>query len=72
MVDEKDLQMLDDLLHPIIGIATDMQTAVDAPTASSSAIYSLDGRLVARDRSALSSLPNGIYIYQGRKIVVKN
>ena len=72
VVDENDLIALDNLLSSIYAIATDIQTAVDASTASSSAIYSLDGRLVASDRSALSSLPNGVYICQGRKIVVKN
>ena len=72
VVDENDLIALDNLLSSIYAIATDIQTAVDASTASSSAIYSLDGRLVASDRSALSSLPNGVYICQGRKIVVKH
>lgn len=72
VVDENDSQALDDLLNPIIGIATGVQTAVDVSTASSSTIYTLDGRLVAHDLSALSSLPNGIYVNNGRKIVVKN
>lgn len=32
-------------------------------------VYSLDGRLISKDGSCLESLPNGIYIVNGRKVV---
>ena len=32
-------------------------------------IYTLDGRLVSRDATALPSLPKGIYIINGKKVV---
>ena len=70
-VDEDDLTALQDILDGHEGVITGVQ-AVDAQRtpASSSAVYSLDGRLVAQDDSALDALPKGVYIYRGRKIVL--
>ena len=71
-VDDDDLTALQDILDGHEGVITGVQ-AVDAQRtpASSSAVYSLDGRMVAQDGSALGALPDGVYIHRGRKIVVK-
>ena len=71
-VDDDDLTALQDILDGHEGVITGVQ-AVDAQRtpASSSAVYSLDGRMVAQDDSALDALPKGVYIYRGRKIAVK-
>lgn len=71
VVNEDDLPVLEELVFAIFSTITGIET-VDEDTEDASAVYTLDGRLVARDKSALSSLPNGIYIHQGRKIVVRN
>lgn len=34
-------------------------------------VYSIDGRLVSRSASSLSSLPKGLYIVNGKKVAVK-
>ena len=70
-VDDDDLTALQDILDGHEGIITGVQ-AVDAQRTpvSSSSVYSLDGRMVAQDDSALDALPKGVYIYRGRKIVL--
>lgn len=41
----------------------------DMPGSRQSGVYSLDGRLMGKDASALEWLPKGIYIVNGRKLV---
>ena len=71
VVNEDDITVLTELCDSVYG---DIPTAVQIAesTTRTSAVYSLDGRLVASDKSMLSTLPDGIYICQGRKIVVRN
>ena len=56
-----------DIKCKTIGIST---TQTMKPAVSSN-IYSLDGRIVRRNASSLDGLSKGIYVYQGKKVVVK-
>ena len=42
--------------------------AVDSRTVD---VYSLNGTLVKKDATSLKSLPHGIYIVNGKKVVIK-
>ena len=44
---------------------------VDAGSGASSAVYTLDGRLVAPHSDRLQSLPSGLYIADQRKVIVR-
>lgn len=48
------------------------ETKTPAFKARNNTVYSLDGRIVASDASQISSLPRGIYIVAGKKVVIGN
>ena len=56
-----------DGLDDEIGVTTDIQN-VDVMSVTDNKIYTLDGRSV---ESPMESLPKGIYIHNGKKVVVK-
>ena len=62
---EKELQAFD-LANGI----NDIATAKETPTRRQQGVFSLDGRKIADDASALPELPWGIYIVEGRKVVI--
>ena len=57
--------------YDIKGKTTGISTPQTIKPAVSSNIYSLDGRIVRRNASSLDGLSKGIYVYQGKKVVVK-
>ena len=71
-VNTNDVAALQDLLHADEGIITGVKARNMFTANDSQKVYSLDGRVVANSSDALSSLPDGIYICRGRKIVVRS
>ena len=66
-----DLPFVNGAYHDITGQTTGISTPQTIKPAVSSNIYSLDGRIVRRNASSLDGLSKGIYVYQGKKVVVK-
>lgn len=66
-----DLTFVNGAYYDIKGKTTGISTPQTIKPAVSSNIYSLDGRIVRRNASSLDGLSKGIYVYQGKKIVVK-
>ncbi len=44
---------------------------ISADDSASADIYALDGTLVRKNASSMEGLPHGIYLYKGRKVVVR-
>lgn len=66
-----DFTFVNGAYYDIKGKTTGISTPQTVKPAVSSNIYSLDGRIVRRNASSLDGLSNGIYVYQGKKVVVK-
>lgn len=66
-----DLTFVNGAYYNIKGKTTGISTPQTIKPAVSSNIYSLDGRIVRRNASSLEGLSKGIYVYQGKKVVVK-
>ncbi len=66
-----DLTFVNGAYYDIKGKTTGVSTPQAVKPAVSSNIYSLDGRIVRRNASSLDGLSKGIYVYQGKKVVVK-
>lgn len=66
-----DLTFVNGAYYNLKGKTTGISTPQTVKLAVSSNIYSLDGRIVRRNASSLDGLSKGIYVYQGKKIVVK-
>lgn len=66
-----DFTFVDGAYYDIKGKTTGISTPQTIKPAVSSNIYSLDGRIVRRNASSLDGLSKGIYVYQGKKVVVK-
>lgn len=66
-----DLIFVNGAYYDIKGKTTGISTPQTIKPAVSSNIYSLDGRIVRRNASSLDGLSKGIYVYQGKKVVVK-
>lgn len=66
-----DFTFVNGAYYDIKGKTTGISTPQTVKPAVSSNIYSLDGRIVRRNASSLEGLSKGIYIYQGKKVVVK-
>lgn len=66
-----DFTFVNGAYYDIKGKTTGISTPQTIKPAVSSNIYSLDGRIVRRNASSLDGLSNGIYVYQGKKVVVK-
>lgn len=66
-----DLTFVNGAYYDIKGKTTGISTPQTIKPAVSSNIYSLDGRIVRRNASSLDGLSKGIYVYQGKKVVVK-
>ena len=66
-----DLTFVNGAYYDIKGKTTGISTPQTLQPAVSSNIYSLDGRIVRRNASSLDGLSKGIYVYQGKKVVVK-
>lgn len=66
-----DLTFVNGAYYDIKGKTTGISTPQTVMPAVSSNIYSLDGRIVRRNASSLEGLSKGIYVYQGKKVVVK-
>ena len=66
-----DLTFVNGAYYDIKGKTTSISTPQTVKPAVSSNIYSLDGRIVRRNASSLEGLSKGIYVYQGKKVVVK-
>ena len=66
-----DLTFVNGAYYDIKGKTTGISTPQTVKPAVSSNIYSLDGRIVRRNASSLDGLSKGIYVYQGKKVVVK-
>lgn len=66
-----DLTFVNGAYYDIKGKTTGISTPQTIEPAVSSNIYSLDGRIVRRNASSLDGLSKGIYVYQGKKVVVK-
>lgn len=66
-----DLTFVNGAYYDIKGKTTGIITPQTIKPAVSSNIYSLDGRIVRRNASSLDGLSKGIYVYQGKKVVVK-
>lgn len=66
-----DLTFVNGAYYDIKGKTTGICTPQTIKPAVSSNIYSLDGRIVRRNASSLDGLSKGIYVYQGKKVVVK-
>ena len=56
--------------YNINGKTTGIQAATATKPAISGNIYSIDGRLVRRNASSTAGLSKGVYVYNGKKIVV--
>lgn len=66
-----DFTFVNGAYYDIKGKTTGISTPQTIKSAVSSNIYSLDGRIVRRNASSLDGLSKGIYVYQGKKVVVK-
>lgn len=66
-----DLTFVNGAYYDIKGKTTGISTPQTIKPAVSSNIYSRDGRIVRRNASSLDGLSKGIYVYQGKKVVVK-
>lgn len=66
-----DLTFVNGAYYNLKGKTTGISTPQTVKPAVSSNIYSLDGRIVRRNASSLEGLSKGIYVYQGKKVVVK-
>lgn len=66
-----DFTFVNGAYYDIKGKTTGISTPQTIKPAVSSNIYSLDGRIVCRNASSLDGLSKGIYVYQGKKVVVK-
>lgn len=66
-----DFTFVNGAYYDIKGKTTGICTPQTIKPAVSSNIYSLDGRIVRRNASSLDGLSKGIYVYQGKKVVVK-
>lgn len=66
-----DFTFVNGAYYDIKGKTTGISTPQTIKPAVSSNIYSLDGRIVRRNASSLEGLSKGIYVYQGKKVVVK-
>lgn len=66
-----DLTFVNGAYYNLKGKTTGISTPQTVKPAVSSNIYSLDGRIVRRNASSLDGLSKGIYVYQGKKVVVK-
>ena len=66
-----DLTFVNGAYYDIKGKTTGICTPQTIKPAVSSNIYSLDGSIVRRNASSLDGLSKGIYVYQGKKVVVK-
>lgn len=66
-----DFAFVNGAYYDIKGKTTGISTPQTVKPAVSSNIYSLDGRIVRRNASSLEGLSKGIYVYQGKKVVVK-
>lgn len=66
-----DFTFVNGAYYDIKGKTTGISTPQTIKPAVSSNIYSLDGRIVRRNASSLDGLSKGIYLYQGKKVVVK-
>ena len=66
-----DLTFVNGAYYNLKGKTTGVSTPQTVKPAVSSNIYSLDGRIVRRNASSLDGLSKGIYVYQGKKVVVK-
>lgn len=66
-----DLTFVNGAYYNLKGKTTGISIPQTVKLAVSSNIYSLDGRIVRRNASSLDGLSKGIYVYQGKKIVVK-
>ena len=66
-----DFTFVNGAYYDIKGKTTGISTLQTVKPAVSSNIYSLDGRIVRRNASSLEGLSKGIYVYQGKKVVVK-
>ena len=66
-----DLTFENGAYYDIKGKTTGISTPQTVKPAVSSNIYSLDGRIVRRNAYSLDGLSKGIYVYQGKKVVVK-
>ena len=66
-----DFTFVNGAYYDIKGKTTGICTPQTIKPAVSSNIYSLDGRIVRRNVSSLDGLSKGIYVYQGKKVVVK-
>ena len=66
-----DFTFVNGAYYDIKGKTTGISTPQTIKPAVSSNIYSLDGRIVRRNASSLDGLSKSIYVYQGKKVVVK-
>lgn len=66
-----DLTFVNGAYYNLKGKTTGISTPQTVKPAVSNNIYSLDGRIVRRNASSLDGLSKGIYVYQGKKVVVK-
>lgn len=66
-----DFTFVNGAYYNIDGKTTGISTSQTVKPAVSGNIYSLDGRIVRRNASSLDGLSKGIYVYQGKKVVVK-
>lgn len=66
-----DFTFVNGAYYDIKGKTTGISTPQTVKPAVSSNIYSLDGRIVRCNASSLDGLSKGIYVYQGKKVVVK-
>lgn len=66
-----DFTFVNGAYYDIKGKTTGISTPQTIKPAVSSNIYSLDGRIVRRNASSLDGLSKGIYVYQGKKVVMK-
>ena len=66
-----DFTFVNGAYYDIKGKTTGISTPQTIKPAVSSNIYSLDGRIVRRNASSLDGLSKGIYVYKGKKVVVK-
>ena len=66
-----DFTFVNGAYYDIKGKTTGISTPQTIKPAVSSNIYSLDGRIVRRNASSLDGLSKGIYVYQGKKVLVK-
>ena len=71
----EDVLMNDDnlALDPVT-LNPELPTAVEdvkAPTVQAGNVYSIDGRLVRKNATGVAGLQPGIYIFNGKKVLVK-